>query len=54
MSFDSLKFVVRRYLNDESLKTDTLFFSNWIDSVLDSLEKYKDFGILIQANGNIE
>lgn len=54
MNFNCLKFVVLRYGYDENLKLDTLYFSNEMDSIIDSLDEHRGLGIVMMADGEFD
>ena len=43
-----------RYGKNEELKMDTIYFSNDMNNIIDSLDEHRDLGIQMQADGSFD
>ena len=50
MDFNALKFLVLRYRKDDLIKEDTLYFSDDMAKVIDSVSDHKDLDVFISAS----
>ena len=52
MDFNALKFVMLRYKKDDLTKEDTLYFSDDMAKVIDSVSDHNDLEVFISASRN--
>ena len=54
MNFNSLKFVVLRYGSNEEIKLNTIYFSDNMESIIESQDNHRDLGVSMSANGSFD
>ena len=52
MKFNGSKFQLIRYGPDESIKEDTIYFTEYMSEVIDQSENVKDLGVIMNNKAN--
>ena len=54
MKFNGNKFQLMRYGNDDSIKDDTIYFTENMENIIERFDKVKDLGVIMNDEANFK